>query len=40
MEKEMKDWIKNDDFITETEEGLKYRQKYGCYTVCVNPPKR
>ena len=35
----MTDWIKNDECITETEEGLKYCQKYGCYTVCMNPSK-
>ena len=38
--KKMTDWIKNDEFITETEEGLKYHKKYGCYTVCMNPSKR
>ena len=38
--KKMTDWIKNDEFITETEEGVIYREKYGCYTVCTNPWKR
>ena len=36
----MTDWIKNDKFITETEEGLKCFQKYGYYTVCINLSKR